>query len=237
MSYALLRPAEYAESLLVQRILTGEYPAHTTLPAERELATELGVTRPTLREALQRLSRDGWLMIRQGKATHVCDIWHDGGLNMLGSLVKYPEHLPPDFIAHLLQVRLDFAPSYARLAVEHQPSAIVEFLQASMSLADTAEAYAAYDWQLHRTLTMNSGNPIYTLILNGFAGFYEAMAQRYFANASARQASQQFYQALHECAKRGDSMCASNVTRQVIEASIGFWQIIEQSAESREQNF
>jgi len=38
-------------------------------------------------------------------------------------------------------------------------------------LTDTPEAYAAFDWKLHHRLTAASGNAIYTLILNGFAGF------------------------------------------------------------------
>ena len=65
------KPAEVAESRLVQAILDGDFPINSTLPAERELAHLLGITRPTLREVLQRLSRDGWLEIRHGKPTRV----------------------------------------------------------------------------------------------------------------------------------------------------------------------
>ncbi|MFZ3080168.1 MAG: GntR family transcriptional regulator, partial [Bellilinea sp.] len=55
------KPAEISESRLIDAILTGKFPIDTNLPAERELAVSLGVTRPTLRETLQRLARDGWL--------------------------------------------------------------------------------------------------------------------------------------------------------------------------------
>jgi len=56
-----MKPAELAENRLVEAILEGTFPINSSLPAERELAEMLGVTRPTLREVLQRLSRDGWL--------------------------------------------------------------------------------------------------------------------------------------------------------------------------------
>ena len=36
---------------------------------------------------------------------------------MLGKLVEHPAHLPPDFIAQLLEVRLQLAPAYTRAAV------------------------------------------------------------------------------------------------------------------------
>ena len=71
-----LRPAERVENRLIQAIVGGEFPINSTLPPERELARRLGVTRPTLREALQRLARDGWIEIHHGKSTRVRDYWH-----------------------------------------------------------------------------------------------------------------------------------------------------------------
>jgi GntR family transcriptional repressor for pyruvate dehydrogenase complex len=47
--------------------------AGTRLPAERELAQQLGVSRPSLREALIALEIEGWLEIRGGSGVYVCD--------------------------------------------------------------------------------------------------------------------------------------------------------------------
>ncbi|MBA3471082.1 MAG: fatty acid metabolism transcriptional regulator FadR [Herpetosiphonaceae bacterium] len=221
------KPAEYAEDALISAILDGTYPPGTPLPAERELASQLGVTRPTVREVLQRLSRDGWLMIRQGKSTQVNDFWRDGGLNVLSVLVRHQSQLPADFIPNLLAVRLDLAPSYARAAVRHSPAAVAGYLAGWTALPDTAEAFAAFDWGLHRALTIAASNPIYTLILNGFAGFYEQMARQYFESAAARAASRQFYAALHAAAQANAADAAEAITRQVIEASIEFWRHVK----------
>src|SRR3990170_7275190 len=81
-----LRPAELAETRLIAAILDGQFPINSTLPPERDLSTQLGVTRPTLREALQRLARDGWLEIRHGRPTRVRDYWHEGSLGVLGAM-------------------------------------------------------------------------------------------------------------------------------------------------------
>src|SRR5690606_5044175 len=83
------RPAELTYNRLVEAILDGTFPANSTLPAERELADKLGVTRSTLREALQRLAADGWLDIQQGRRTRVRDIWTEGNLNILAMLVEH----------------------------------------------------------------------------------------------------------------------------------------------------
>ena len=109
------RPSEHAESALVAAILDGKFPPGSTLPGERALAGQLGVTRPTLREAIQRLARDGWLTVAHGKPTVVNDFWSKGGLNVLGKLVEHQKHLPADFIPNLLEVRLQLAPAYTCL--------------------------------------------------------------------------------------------------------------------------
>jgi GntR family negative regulator for fad regulon and positive regulator of fabA len=217
------RPAAYAEEALVTAILDDTYPPGSALPGERELAARLGVTRPTLREALQRLRRDGWLTIRQGKSTVVTDTWRDGGLAVLSALVRHTPELPDDFVPNLLEVRLAMAPAYTRVAVERSPEAVAASLEDHVTLADAPEAYAAYDWRLHRALTIASGNPVFTLILNGFAGFYEQMARLYFAHAAARAASREFYAALLAAAQAGDSLEAERITQAVMRESIELW--------------
>jgi GntR family transcriptional regulator, negative regulator for fad regulon and positive regulator of fabA len=218
------RPAAYAEESLLTAILDNVYPPGSNLPAERELAVRLGVTRPTLREALRRLESDGWLLVQQGKPTRVKDFWKEGGLNVLSSLVRFSRELPPNFIPHLLEVRLAMAPAYTRAAVEKDPAGVDACLEHSQDLEDTPAAYAAMDWKLHNTLTSLSANPIYSLILNGFAGFYEQMAGNYFVNGEARTASKAFYRALAQAAQRKDAVLAERLTRYVMHESITFWE-------------
>jgi DNA-binding FadR family transcriptional regulator len=52
-------------------IETGELPAGERLPAERELAERLGVSRPTVREALIVLEVEGLIQIRMGSGVYV----------------------------------------------------------------------------------------------------------------------------------------------------------------------
>ena len=75
----LIKPAQHAEHHIVASILDGAWPPGTQLPGERELAGQLGVTRQTLRETLQRLGQDRWITISHGKPTVVNDYWQAGG--------------------------------------------------------------------------------------------------------------------------------------------------------------
>lgn len=54
-------------------ILAGEYPPGSRLPAERELALQLGVSRPSLREALIALEVEGYVEVRMGSGIYVCE--------------------------------------------------------------------------------------------------------------------------------------------------------------------
>src|SRR3990172_3511575 len=140
------RPVEHAQDHLITAILDGTFPPGTTLPGERELAAQLGVTRPTLREVLRRLEGDGWLTVHQGKPTQVNDFWREGGLNILSGIVRHSKYLPPNFVDNLLEVRLHLAPAYTRAAMLHAPMEVVALLMDSNDLDDTPEAYATYDW-------------------------------------------------------------------------------------------
>jgi GntR family negative regulator for fad regulon and positive regulator of fabA len=181
---------------------------------------------------LQRLARDGWLTIQQGKATLVNDFWREGGLNVLGALVQHGNHLPADFIPNLLEVRLYLAPAYTRASIEQAAGQVTNLLEEAVDLVDTPAAFAAFDWKLHHSLTVSSGNPVYTLILNGFAGFYEAMACRYFAMPQARAASRTFYASLLEAARAGDAEGAERLAREVMRDSISLWRRSRETAEA-----
>lgn len=52
-------------------IQAGQFPAGARLPAERELAQQLGVSRPSLREALIALEIEGSVEIRMGSGIYV----------------------------------------------------------------------------------------------------------------------------------------------------------------------
>ena len=51
----------------------GEFAPGTRLPAERDLAKQLGVSRPSVREALIAMEVEGWVEVRTGSGVYVLD--------------------------------------------------------------------------------------------------------------------------------------------------------------------
>ena len=218
-----LRPAQYVEKILVTAILGGTYSCGTALPNERSLADQMGVTRPTLRETLQRLAGEGWITIHHGKPTVVNDYWQEGGLRLLGTLSKYSDYLPNGFIAHLLEVRLTMLPSVAGRAARFQPEILLNYLAGARNLAEDAKAFSDFDWKLHMLMARNSQNPVFSLILNDFAQIFANMAMHYFNLNTARQASRAFYHELTRAVEKRTN-AVEGVVKKAMEESISIWQ-------------
>jgi GntR family transcriptional regulator, negative regulator for fad regulon and positive regulator of fabA len=217
------RPAEHVEKFVITSILDGTYPIGSALPNERVLAANLGVTRPTLRETLRRLAGEGWITIHHGKPTIVNDYWLEGGLSLLGTLSRYADFLPNGFITHLLEVRLAMLPPLAGRAAACRPGRILDYLAEASTLAEDAQAFAKFDWQLQMLMARTSRNPVYSLILNDFASIFNNMALIYFSNKSARRASRQFYLELGR-ALETDTGAVESIVKKAMAQSILIWQ-------------
>lgn len=219
------KPAEVAESRLITAILSGHFPIGQSLPSERELAGQLGVTRPTLREALQRMARDGWIDIQHGRPTRVQDFWREGNLGVLSGIARFPEHAPDDFVPNLLTIRLLMAPTYFRQAVERDAGHVETLLKQVVDLDGTPASFAQADWRLHHRLTVLSGNPIFTLILNGFKQLYGQMALVYFELPDAREHSRRFYGDLMRATADMNLTLVEELTRKVMSDSCELWRM------------
>ncbi|MCP3951023.1 MAG: GntR family transcriptional regulator [Desulfobacterales bacterium] len=221
-----MRPSAYAEHRLVTALLDGTYPPGSTLPNERSLATKLGVTRPTLREVLQRLSREGWIKIQHGKPSQVRDYWAKGGLSLLGTLADHAQYIPENAILHLLEIRLLFIPTAAARAAIEAPEEIAACFKKGLGLSDTARAYAAFDWQWQVLATQRSGNPFFPLILNDFSAVFRKAGVRYFSEPAARTASRSFYRQFHEAITGGEAD-HNKLVETAMRQSIQIWQELE----------
>lgn len=221
--HQLLRPAQYVEKSLVTAILDGTYSTGASLPNERCLAEQMGVTRPTLREILRHLAGEGWITIHHGKPTVVNDYWQEGGLSLLSTLSKYADYLPNGFTTHLLEVRLTMLPPVARRAANYHPKIILEFLAKARNLTENAQVFADYDWQLQMLLARNSHNPVFSLILNDFKSIFTNMALIYFSAKKARQTSRTYYRELTRAIDNSPED-VEEVVGKAMEQSISIWQ-------------
>ena len=112
---------------LERRILDGALKPGDRLQPERELAAELGVSRPSLREAIQKLVSKGLLHSRQGGGTYVTDRLDAGFTDPWGEMLRQHPNLQSD----LLEFRGMLESEAAALAAKRATDADIERIGAA----------------------------------------------------------------------------------------------------------
>jgi DNA-binding FadR family transcriptional regulator len=101
---------------LAAEVLHGDVAAGEALPSERRLAEVLGVSRPSVREALQRLGHAGLVDVRQGDATTVRDFRRSAGMDLLPQLLMSRGTVDIPTARSIMETRLHVGPFVAELA-------------------------------------------------------------------------------------------------------------------------
>jgi DNA-binding FadR family transcriptional regulator len=133
-----LVPEDVFEQLLGE-VVDGELSAGDALPSERRLAEVLGVSRPAVREALQRLSQAGLVEVRHGGSTTVRDYRTSAGLDLLPRLLVRDGNLDPAVGLSILQARQAIAPAVAALAAGSRSPGRSEALGTAVTALEAAE--------------------------------------------------------------------------------------------------
>ena len=223
ISEKLMKPAQYAEYQLLTAILQGEFTPGTELPGERKLAEQIGVTRPTLRETLQKMAREGWLTIRHGKPTMVRDYLNEGGMGVMATMARYGEELPKQFIEYFLNFRGVIIPAVARMTMGNKPQVLEDYLKMYPTIEETAQAYTNYDWELQLLMASQSGNFFFRNILNDFDFIYRNMATDYFEIDEARLSSRNYYKELLFLVANRDEEGVEKLVSKVMDMALELW--------------
>ena len=144
---------------LLKNIVGGAYPSGTRLPAERELARQLGASRPTLREALRRLGEWNLVEPRRGSGV-VVRPYRDWSIEVMAAYLRYgkPQHGQPGVVQMLLDVlamRRAVALEVVRLTARRVPKGGTTPARAAMARAWAVRDQAGYareDFEVMRTI-------------------------------------------------------------------------------------
>lgn len=138
-------PDEVFDQVLSE-VVDGGLEAGEALPSERRLAEVLGVSRPAVREALQRMAQTRLVEVRQGGSTTVRDFKKYAGLDLLPRLLVRRGNLDLAVVRSILEARLVVGPGVAALAAERGGPAL------TATLTDVVEALGATDDDVERQL-------------------------------------------------------------------------------------
>lgn len=101
MNFQPIKPKKVSTQIAEQvraSILAGEFAPGDKLPPERELAEMFGVSRPSVREALNHLASSGLVMSYQGGGTVVKSLVESSSANPLSELIRIQQDRALDVI-------------------------------------------------------------------------------------------------------------------------------------------
>ncbi|MFJ3714956.1 FadR/GntR family transcriptional regulator [Streptomyces sp. NPDC090057] len=162
-------------AVLRDRILDGGLPPGSALMAERELASEFGVNRHAVREAVKRLQQARLVRVSHGGRTLVQDWRRSAGLDLaLGIAAADAGPSVEDLARDALEMRACVGAAAARLcAIRCSGAAAREIVEAAERYArsgpDPAELDEA-DIAWWRLVVEGSGNVAYLLAFNSLVG-------------------------------------------------------------------
>src|SRR3954454_18970217 len=121
---------------LLGEVVEGALAPGDALPSERRLAELLGVSRPAVREALQRMSATRLVEVRHGGATTVRELKQYAGLDLLPHLLVRNGELDPVVARSIVEARFAIAPGMVAIACRRSASADSEVREALAGAVD-----------------------------------------------------------------------------------------------------
>lgn len=220
-----IKPAQFTEREIIKAIVGSEWLPGQKLPPERELAEILGVTRPTLREVLQRLSRDGWLIIKHGRPTTVVDYKNNGGLGVLKSLANYEGFTSKSLIRDWLEFRVLILPDLAYKAILSNSDEIIEKLNNMPDINVDSKEFAIFDWELQLLQIKHSRNSIAQMLYNDLTEIYLRECAVYFSDTQIKKKSLEYYGRLKNAIQHS-TVDVKIIVKQTMQESLEIWKRI-----------
>lgn len=207
------RVSDVVHDRLRSSILDGELAPGDPVPSERVLASDLGVNRHAVREALKRLEQAGLIRITHGGATRVLD-WRDhGGMDLLLDLVRGGTVVPAEVVRSVLEVRQLIGVDAARRCVvnatpeERERIAGLADEVAEVVGGDVDLVTARYE-RLWHAVVAGSGNLAYRLMLNSLV---DAVAAFPGVRETIVPADADGLQRLAQALRTGDADAAASI--------------------------
>jgi GntR family transcriptional regulator, transcriptional repressor for pyruvate dehydrogenase complex len=203
--------AKQLESLILNKLSPGD-----KLPAERELAEMLGVSRSSIRDAMRRLQLIGLVEPRQGAGTVVLDISQEALVSPLANVIAHKRQL----VGELLDFRKMLEPPMAAHAALHASPEAVSRMEDILHRQDkrvrSGELAVEEDTEFHYAIAQASGNSVVLKVMDVVMDLLRETRSRSLQSEGRPQKSLAGHKKILSAIKRRDGEGAESAMRQHI---------------------
>jgi DNA-binding FadR family transcriptional regulator len=168
-------------TVLVDRIVSGEYPPGSLLPPEPALCQSFDVSRSVVREAVKALEEKGLARARQGHGTTIAppDEWNLLDPAVLDAAVRHDDAMP--ILDDVVEVRVALECQMVRAAARRMSDEDLEELSRLLERLDSEiahpERYHESDTRYHDFILRCSGNRLGRSIIRSIHPYARASAR------------------------------------------------------------
>lgn len=196
--------AELVVTRVRQMIDRGEARSGDRLPPERELALQLGVSRPSVRSGLKSLAAMGVVRIRQGAGTFIM-----GGPPALDSQpLSFLAALHGFTRAQMFEARLVLEVAVAGLAAERAAPerviAISDEITGMFTSLDAPDRFLEHDIRFHQAVAATSDNPILVSVVEMISTLFREFRRVSIGKARDLKQSAEEHRAIYQAIRAKD---------------------------------
>jgi DNA-binding FadR family transcriptional regulator len=209
-------------------ILNGSLRPGQKLPPERQLAAQLGVSRPVVHAGILRLEQRGLVRIEPRHGSYVNDYRTSGSAELLISLWRHKsDEMEPAIIESMMEFRVAVeqeAAARAARRVAEGDSTLYDELRAILDEAENSDrtdphALSDSDYRFHFTIALRGGNLVYPMLMNTFKTIYLTLLERFFSKSEVVDRVNTFRRELLDAIGRGDADSARSLMRTLSQVS------------------
>lgn len=201
------------------KIVSGELKNGDMLPSQDEFARALGISRASLREALNRLTLMGLIEMRHGSGTFVRTTRPQDLMNSLSSLLI----IDKPSAAELLQARFHVESAVAALAAMNATDEDLDRMRLMLErieregVSSDVDVFIRFDTQFHMSIAEAAKNPVLTKVLEII---WELLPQRirHLASPESIAAFLRYHRAIYDAVAHHDPVDA----RRQMEAHVNY---------------
>ena len=188
-----------------RQIEAGRLKPGDRLPAERDLATEIGVSRPSLRSGLQTLQALGVILSRQGAGTFIAD----GPPRLGGAPLSFLAALHGFTRDEMFEARRVLELGAASLAAERATmeriATLADEVSAMFASLDDPQEFLIHDVQFHKAVATASGNPVLATLIDTISGLVYETRKLTVERAQDLKESAEMHRRIYRAIKAKDA--------------------------------
>ena len=212
---------EQMQNLLIE----GTWHSGDKLPSENELSAAFGVSRMTIRQAMQKLKALGLIETRMGSGSYVREVNPEDYLNELIPMM----YIGSPSQIHVFQFRETIESGSVRIATTQADEKSLQKLEsilAKMRKAaedDNSKAFSQYDLKYHMVIVKMTGNPMmikaYELLLNVLKESMDYVIER-----MKYKPALDYHQKILDAMRKKDEVLAEDLMREHIRQNYAYFE-------------